>query len=341
MENWIKLVPPNQAVQILDVKLVGVNAENGKKLLFTLAFIVAVWLLARLARLIVYRLLAGSGRERVRFWARQAIQLSAAVVLLLGIASIWFDDPTRLATALGLISAGLAFALQKVVSAVAGYVVILRGNTFNVGDRIVMGGVRGDVVALGFIHTTIMEMGQPPPVQTDQPAMWVKSRQYTGRMVAVSNSQVFDEPVYNYTREFPYIWEEIALPVPYRADWEKAEQILLSAAERHSTPMAELGETELAELERRYFMKRSSIRPRVYSRLTDNWLELTVRFLVTDHGIRNVKDAMARDILRGLNQAGIEVASATFGLVEAPRMQVEVSGAEHGGRSHNSAPVKH
>jgi small-conductance mechanosensitive channel len=337
MDRWIQLVPPNQAVQILDVKLVGVNAENGKKLLFTIAFILAVWILARLARLLVYRLLAGSGRERVRFWARQAIQLSAAVVLLLGIASIWFDDPTRLTTALGLISAGLAFALQKVVSAVAGYVVILRGNTFNVGDRIVMGGVRGDVVALGFIHTTIMEMGQPPPVQTDQPAMWVKSRQYTGRLVAVSNSKIFDEPVYNYTREFPYIWEEISLPVPYRADRDKAEQILLQAAQRHSTPMTALAEPELAELERRYFMKRSSVTPRVYWRLTDNWLELTVRFLVADHGIRDVKDAVARDILKGLDEAGIEVASATFGLVEAPTIQVEVAGLATDGKPRNAA----
>ena len=123
------------------------------------------------------------------------------VLLLLGLASIWFDDPTRLTTALGLVTAGLAFALQRVVTALAGYVLILRGKTFNVGDRIVMGGVRGDVIALGFIQTTIMEMGQPPPVQNADPAMWVQGRQYTGRIVTVSNAKMFDEPVFNYTRE--------------------------------------------------------------------------------------------------------------------------------------------
>src|SRR5207237_3024096 len=132
---------------------------------------------------------------------------------LIGVASIWFDDPTRLTTAMGLVTAGLAFALQRVVTAVAGYLLILRGNTFNVGDRIVMGGVRGDVVALGFLQTTIMEMGQPPPVQNPDPAMWVKARQYTGRMVTVSNAKVFDEPVFNYTRDFPYIWDELTIPV--------------------------------------------------------------------------------------------------------------------------------
>ena len=128
-------------------------------------------------------------------------------------------------------TAGLAFALQKVVTAVAGYFVILRGKTFNVGDRITMGGVRGDVIALGFIQTTIMEMGQPPAVEANtDPAMWVRSRQFTGRIVTVTNDKIFDEPVYNYTRDFPYIWEEMRLPIGYKADRARAERILLDAA---------------------------------------------------------------------------------------------------------------
>ena len=60
----------------------------------------------------------------------------------------------------GLMSAGLASALQQVVTALAGYFVILRGATFTVGDRISMGGVRGDVLQLGFIQTTIPEFAQ-------------------------------------------------------------------------------------------------------------------------------------------------------------------------------------
>src|SRR5205807_6397666 len=119
------------------------------------------------------------------------------------------DTPPRLTTRAGLPTARLAFALQKVLTSFAGYVLILRGRTFTVGDRIPMGGVRGDVIALGFMQTTIMEMGQPPSVQSADPAMWVKSRQFTGRLVTVTNSKIFDEPVYNYTRDFPFIWEEM------------------------------------------------------------------------------------------------------------------------------------
>lgn len=95
-----------------------------------------------------------------------------------------------MATGIGLVTAGLAFALQKVVTAVAGYFVLLHGKTFNADDRITMGGVRGDVIDLSFTQTTIMEMGQPPAVQSADPAIWVRSRQYTGRIVIVSNARI-------------------------------------------------------------------------------------------------------------------------------------------------------
>ncbi len=334
--EYIRLVGPNRAVEILGVKLVGMNAENGRKLLFTIAFIVALLVLNRLMRGLTWAMLGKRRNAPVGFWTSQAIGLCTAVLLIVGVVSVWFDDPTRLATAAGLVTAGLAFALQKVVTAVAGYFVILRGKTFNVGDRIRMGGVRGDVIALGFMQTTIMEMGQPPPVQSDDPAMWVQSRQYTGRVVTVTNSKLFDEPVYNYTREFPYLWEEMNLPVPYTADRAEAERVLLEAARRHTVSIDELGGEALTEMQRRYYMEPAEIKPRVYYRLTDNWVEMTVRFVVRDHGMREVKDAMARDILAGLEAAGISVASGTYDIVGLPPIRVEGLSLAESNRGNNS-----
>ena len=149
MDHVVRFVGPNGALELFGVKLVGINAENGKKLLFTVVLIAVVLLVGRLLRRVVR---GATGRDhRAGFWFRQGVNVFSTLVIVVGATSIWFDDPTRLATALGLFTAGLAFALQRVVTAMAGYVLILRGTTFNVGDRIVMGGVRGDVVALGFL----------------------------------------------------------------------------------------------------------------------------------------------------------------------------------------------
>ena len=223
-------------MEFLGINWVGLNAVNGKKLLLSLAFVAAVLMFGWLLRWIVGLALRSTDNAtlQTKFWTRQGVTLVAALVLIAGLLSIWFNDPTRLATAFGLMSAGLAFALQQVITSFAAYFVILRGDTFTIGDRIALGGVRGDVMRLGFIQTTIMEMSQPPSVQGADPAMSVRSRQFTGRILTVTNSKIFAEPVYNYTREFPFIWEEVALPITYRADRDGAEAILLQAARLHA-----------------------------------------------------------------------------------------------------------
>jgi hypothetical protein len=166
------------AVEVFGVTLVGVSTTTGVKLLFTVGLVLVVLALRALALAMIRRLLGGDVADPRRFWARQGIQVVASVVLVLGIVSIWVTPTTDVSTGIGLISAGLAFALQQVILSLAAYFVILRGDTFGVGDRITLGGVRGDVVRLGFLKTTIMEMGQPPAVANADPAMWVHSRQH-------------------------------------------------------------------------------------------------------------------------------------------------------------------
>lgn len=321
-EDIIRLVGPNQAVEFFGVRLVGINAENGKKILISIAVIFLTFLLRKLIKVIVRFILRGQRNERIAFWIRQVNLLVTTLILIIVLTSIWFDDPGRLATALGLVTAGLAFALQKVVTAIAGYFVILRGKIFNIGDRIVMGGVRGDVVDLGFTQTTIMEMGQPPSVQNADPAVWIMSRQYTGRLVTVSNARIFDEAVYNYTRDFPFIWEEIHLPISYKSNRKLAEKILLETAKRHTVTIEQISKESLVEMKRRYFIRPSEVWPKVYYGLSDKWLELTVRFIVEDHGIREAKDKMGREILEELDKAGIVVATSSFEIAGLPPIRV-------------------
>ncbi len=247
--------------------------------------------------------------------------------MIVGLLSIWFNDPARLGTALGFMTAGLGFALQKVITAIAAYFVILRGKTFNVGDRIQMASVRGDVIALGFIQTTIMEMGEPPGEQGDPPSMWVRARQYTGRIVTITNDKIFDEPVYNYSREFPFLWEEMSIPISYKDDRRRAEEIIMTSVGRHLVNIKEIGEQALQDLEKRYFMKRGEMGPRVYYRLTDNWVEMSVRFLVRPEGVRELKDAITRDMLEALDQAGIGIASSTYDVVGMPPIKVQIAEA--------------
>lgn len=328
----VRFVGPNSALEIAGIKLVGINGQNAGKLLFSVIFIVGILALSRLLRLLARLLLRGRANERVRFWTGQAVNLTTTVLSIIGLVSIWFDDPARLATALGLVTAGLAFALQRVVTALAGYIVILRGKTFSIGDRIRMGGVRGDVIALSLIQTTIMEMGQPPEVQSDEPAMWVMGRQYTGRVVTLTNDKIFEEPVYNYTREFPFIWDEMQVPIPFQADRNRIEQMLLDVAQRHTVNIEQLSHASIEEMQRRYFMRTTDIKPHVFFRLTSNWVQMSLRFVARADEVRQMKNLMTREILNALEEMGVSIASSTFEIVGLPQMRVQLEPGPQDGR---------
>jgi small-conductance mechanosensitive channel len=287
-----------------------------------------VWLLRVLVTKVAQALLGEHPNQRGVFWTRQIARVVAAILTIVALLSIWFDNPGRFATAFGLVSAGLAFALQKVVTSLAGYVVIIRGKTFSVGERITMGGVRGDVIELGFIQTRILEMGEPETVHDQaQPEAWVRARQFTGRIVTVTNDKVFDTPVYNYSRDFPFIWEEMKIPVDFKTDRGRVEQILLGCARKATEDIREVSEPLKRMLEQKYFITVDDMAPRVYYRITDNWVEMTVRFIVRTHGVRDVKDAMSRMILDEFDRAGIGIASGTYEIVGLPPVKVELAQA--------------
>lgn len=310
-------------MELFGIELFGLNVENARKLVLSGVFLLGVlgvqWLLRRTLEHVYLR----KPSPRLRFWTRQGVAIGTTMILVIGLLSIWVEQPGRLAAVLGLLGAGLALALQNVVKALAGYVVILRGDLFTVGDRITMGGVRGDVISVDFLTTHIFEMGQPPNELQMPPATWVRSRQPTGRIVSVSNARVFDDPVCNYTQGFNYIWEEVSIPIPYTADRERAEHILLETARKATHGLASDASAAISRFSWRFGMPEHSVEPNVYYRLTDNWLELTVRFIAPTTGVRDLKDELSRDILRELDAAGIALAPA----------RVEVTGELWGKRA--------
>lgn len=304
------------------IRLVGVSSDVGIKLAYTIGLILVLMALRWIARFLLRKLFTGARNDTLRFWSRQVINLVTTAVFIAGVLSIWFDQPSKLVTGLGLFSAGLAFALQQVILSIAGYLLILRGDIFTVGDRIEMGGVRGDVIGLGFIRTTILEMGRSPG-EDEGNGSWVRSRQYTGRIVTVSNGSLFTEPVYNYTRDFPFLWEEIMVPIPYTDDRRAAEQILMDAAQRHTVDIDRVNAEVLQRMQRRYIMPATDLEPAVFLRMTDNWIELTVRFAVPATGIRKIKSDMTREILDAFEAKGITVASATYDIVGLPPVRLQ------------------
>ena len=136
---------------------------------------------------------------------RNSVFIIGSIIILL----ICLGMGSNFTVAMGILGAGIAFASQEVIGSFAGFINIVTGNLFRIGDRVRIGEVTGDVLDVSILRTTVMEIGE-----------WVQADQYTGRIVTVANRTVFSDPVFNYTARWPYLWDEIVIPVTYDSDWQ-------------------------------------------------------------------------------------------------------------------------
>lgn len=151
-----------------------------------------------------------------RYKSKKILSVFGYVLSIVLILIVFSNKLGGLTIALGVTGAGIAFALQEVITSYAGWLSIILGGSYKTGDRIQLGGIRGDVMDIGVLRTTIMETGQ-----------WVNGDQYNGRIVSKANSFVFKEPVFNYSGEFPFLWDEVKIPVQYGSNYELANELFL------------------------------------------------------------------------------------------------------------------
>lgn len=220
-----------------------------------------------------------------------------------------------LSTALGVAGAGVAFALQEVIASFAGWLAIMFGDFYSTGDRVQLGGVKGDVMDIGVLRTTIMETGQ-----------WVDGDLYNGRFVLVANSYVFKEPVFNYSGDFPFLWDEIKIPIQYGSNYDKTTEILKSIGKEVAGDLTEESREKWHSLQRKYRLEDAQTEPLVSLIANDNWVEFTLRYVVRYNKRRATKTALFTDILKTIEATNGEIkfASATFQLVGPPDFNINI-----------------
>ena len=251
----------------------------------------------------------------VRYKAQKGVSFLAYLAIGLVLLAEFGGKSSGLTVAVGAAGAGVAFALQEVIASFAGWLAVSAGGFYNVGDRVQLGGIKGDVIDIGLLRTTIMEMGD-----------WVKGDLYNGRIVRVANSFVFKEPVYNYSADFPFLWDEITVPVTYGGDYALARTLLQDVVNEVCGEAAQHAKEVWARTVRTYRIEDARIDPLVTLIANDNWVEFTVRYVVDVKARRITKDKLFTLILERFEATAGKVAfaSATFQLVGAPPIDVRL-----------------
>jgi small-conductance mechanosensitive channel len=237
-----------------------------RNLLFSLLIIIVLWLVRWLVLRFIHK--RYTDNTRTLYNLRKTIEYAAVVLGILLVGRLWLEGIGTLVTYLGLLSAGIAIALQDLIVALAGWMFIVWRRPFVVGDRIEIEGNLGDVIDVRLFSFSMLEIGRR-----------INAEQSTGRIVHIPNGKVFSEVLTNMHQGFPFIWNEIPVMVTFESDWEKAKAILINIVNELAPDVADAVRRGRSSGQR-FVISYSNVSPTVYTSVADSGVVLTLRYMI-------------------------------------------------------------
>jgi len=262
----------------------GVSMEVQAKIFWAVVTVAGFFLLRWLVLRLVGRKVQDVGRKYV---------ISKAASYLLGLIAfvvlfrLLVGGVQGIVTYLGIVSAGVAVALQDPLVNFVGSIYIFVRKPFTTGDRIQIGQHAGDVIDISLFQFTLVEIGN-----------WVDADQSTGRIIHVPNGWVFKQTTCNYTQGFNFIWNELPVTITFESNWEKAKEILGRIAYAHSAVKSDHAAEQIRRAANRFMILYQHLEPIVWTSVAGNGVTLTIRYLCTPRTRRSSAGKMWEDILR-------------------------------------------
>ncbi|MDD5093664.1 MAG: mechanosensitive ion channel [Dehalococcoidia bacterium] len=262
--------------------------------------------------------------SKTRYSLRRVIFMLYLLAFLATIVAIWVEDTQSLIVSYGLVAAGVAFALQEIFKSIAGGILIFVRSLYSIGDRIEINGKYGDVIDIGIMYTTILELRE-----------WVSGDQPTGRITQIQNSWVLSSSVNNYTKDHPYIWDEIHIPITFDSDWRKAKESILRIVQQETQDVTDAAVESVSALADKYYLPQRSEEPCIFLTITDNWISLHVRYITEVRKRRVLRSHLSRLILEDIEKSAggkVKIASST--------LDVAIRGVPDAHLNSNSLPTQ-
>ncbi|WP_424001032.1 mechanosensitive ion channel family protein [Maribacter sp. IgM3_T14_3] len=252
----------------------------------------------------------------IRYKAQKGVELIGYVLIIfLVLMAFTVDSIKDYTIIIGLFTAGITFTLQELILSIAGSFYIFFVRVYKPGDRIEINNIKGDVIDIDSIYTTIMEISE-----------WVSSDNYSGRIVKISNAFVFKGPIKNYSMDFPFVWDELNILITYTSDAELAKTIMMNSANELLLDYTEKSKAKWEEMVAHYYIEDATIEPTIAMNLTDNWVQLNLRYITDYKRRRNTKHTLFQHIVQAISKTNgkVKLASTTLQLLEIPPIEVNL-----------------
>jgi small-conductance mechanosensitive channel len=245
---------------------------------------------AELWRRAVYRYVHDA-RRRYQFLLLRKFVLWALILIIIAFA--FASRLGSIVTFAGLITAGVAVALQNVILSIVGYFFLIGKYGIRVGDRVQIDGVTGEVIDVGLVRMHLMELGGGG---ADGP---------TGRVVAFSNSIVFQATA-GLFKQIPginFAWHEITLKLSPETDHASIKERLLKAVGTVLADYQEEIERQNREIERtRISTSGTSLQAKIQLRFSSSGVEALIRYPVDLQHAAEIDERVSQELLKTLDR---------------------------------------
>lgn len=268
--------------------------------------IIGIVIISKFIKRIIPRHIADTSSK---YRARKLVNIIGYVTAIVVILVVFSSQLSALNVVLGVAGAGVAFALQEVIASFAGYLVLHSSSFFKVGDRVMLGGIKGDVIDIGLLRTSLMETGD-----------WINGDRYNGRITKVTNSFIFKAPVHNYSGDFPFLWDKIHIPIKTHCDYVYAKEKFLDILMEAQGDFVQVAQEHWDNMTAKYLVENARVDPFVFMRFVENWITLTLRYVVHYNKRGGTKDWIYEQVLSTIrnSEGKLEVASAAFEITAFP-----------------------
>jgi len=297
--------------------------ETETRWLITAAVIVGAILVHRTVVFLLRRRMSDAS---LQYRASKVISYLGTAVVMAVLAQVWLRGADVL-TYLGIVSAGLAISLSDVLKNVAGWMYILGRHTLEVGDRIELGAIQGDVVDIRLLRFSVIEIGN-----------WVHADQSTGRLVHIPNGLLFTNAMFNYTSGFSYIWHEVPISITFESDVGAAEQLVRQVLTDHIPDLSTEIRKDLQRTAPEYRIQFQHFSPITYVSGAPHGVIVTARFMIPVRQRRTYDQMVWKPLLKAIQEhPDVHWAYPTQRTVITDPLAINQSGDQSGNQAGNQS----
>ncbi len=231
------------------------------------------------------------------YMANKIINFSNLIIISLILLFSFLENATYLATIVGFASAGVAIAMKDLFMSLLGWMVIVFGGSFHVGDRVKVtkGGHEyvGDIVDISFLRMTILE---------DVTLTTYEINRRAGRIIFIPNNYIFTELIANYTHgKIKTVWDGVDVTITFDSNYQKAKYQIKEIVKKFSKGYTEISRKQLNKLRSQYSLKNINVEPKIYTFVEPNGIRISCWYMTNSYATLTLRSNIFANIIDMIN----------------------------------------